>query len=120
MKRTFNPGRGPRVSLKSYLARRGITLENIIKTRKLKTVTEVKHFLNSINVNTEEIPDKQVKKLLKKSQSEPNTVDDLILTNTTPKKKTKIKKRTQSKKLTNIVDESKKTKNDIPKATNTE
>jgi len=101
MKRNFKSGRGGAIALKTYLSRRGITLEDVIKSRNLKTVIDVRQFLISINVIVPQ--DKYITKLLKKkSMHVQKPTEDMITTEQNPK--AKISKRTRSKKLTNIVD----------------
>lgn len=100
MRRNFKEKQVIAVSLESYLSRRNITSEQLVKGRNLRTVDEINNFLSKIGVKTLSTVD--AKKILNsiKQNNTLSEISETTITNNTAVKQN-YNKKTQSSKLMN-------------------
>ena len=107
MRRNYKEQKVEAINLQNYLSRRNITLESLVRKRKLDTHEKINEFLSKIGV------EKQDKKFLNKvlkniSKSETSKVLNQealnnIVSSESTQKQNRSQRRTRSTKLTNIV-----------------
>lgn len=109
MRRNYKEEKSEPIELSSYLSRRSITLEDIVKKRNFKSVADVTKFFSNIGVvaPNEKIIKKVLQKL-KKSKLSAHSQQDPIVINKQQQRTSR--KKTRSKKLTNIVEPTGETK----------
>ena len=109
MRRNHKEEKSEPIKLSSYLSRRSITLEDIVKKRNFKSITDVTKFFSNIGVvaPNEKIIKKVLQKL-KKSKLSAHSQQDPIVINKQQQRTSR--KKTRSKKLTNIVESTGETK----------
>ena len=109
MRRNYKEEKPEQIELSSYLSRRSITLEDIVKKRNFKSVADVTKFFSNIGVvaPNEKIIKKVLQKL-KKSKLSAHSQQDPIVINKHQQRTSR--KKTRSKKLTNIVESTDETK----------
>lgn len=109
MRRNYKEEKPDPIELSSYLSRRSITLEDIIKKRNFKSVADVTKFFSNIGVVVPN--EKSIKKVfqkLKKSKLNTHSQQDPVGTN--KQQQRALRKKTRSKKLTKIVEPTSETK----------
>ena len=108
MRRNYKEQKVEAINLQNYLSRRNITLESLVRKRKLDTHEKINEFLSKIGV------EKQDKKFLNKvlkniSKSETSKVlnqeasNNIVSSESTQKQNRSQRRKTRSTKLTNIV-----------------
>ena len=109
MRRNYKEEKPEQIELSSYLSRRSITFEDIVKKRNFKSVADVTKFFSNIGVvaPNEKIIKKVLQKL-KKSKLSAHSQQDPIVINKHQQRTSR--KKTRSKKLTNIVESTDETK----------